>query len=63
MGVVVMVQYTSSLLSQVVSVFENLHQGRILCSTMPHDNMLLTGGDSTVCIPYTSKTQILLVPI
>ena len=34
---------------QVVSVFENLHQGRILCTTMAEDNMLLTGGDSTVC--------------
>ena len=30
-------------------MFENLHQGRILCATMAEDNMLLTGGDSTVC--------------
>ena len=37
------------LLPQVLSVFENLHQGRIHCATMADDNMLLTGGDSTVC--------------
>ncbi|CAI8023122.1 WD repeat and FYVE domain-containing protein 3 [Geodia barretti] len=40
---------------KVVSVFENLHQGRILCSTMPHDNMLLTGGDSTIVCVWEMK--------
>ena len=33
---------------QVVTVFENLHRGRILCSAVGGENMLLTGGDSTV---------------
>lgn len=40
---------------QVVSVFENLHQGRILCAAVPQDNMLLTGGDSTVRITLKQK--------
>ena len=40
---------------QVVSVFENLHQGRILCATAGGENMLLTGGDSTVCTYLCSQ--------
>ena len=33
---------------QVLSVFENLHQGQILCAEVGQDNMLFTGGESTV---------------
>ena len=44
--------YERILLHQVVTVFENLHRGRILCSAVGGENMLLTGGDSTVCSTY-----------
>ena len=33
---------------QVTSVFEGLHEGRILCSAATDDNLLLTGGESAV---------------
>lgn len=33
---------------QVTSVFEGLHEGRILCSAAADNNILLTGGESTV---------------
>ena len=33
---------------QVLSVFENLHQGQILCGEVGQDGMLFTGGESTV---------------
>ena len=33
---------------QVTSVFEGLHQGRILCASVADEHTLLTGGDSTV---------------
>ena len=29
-------------------MFEGLHEGRILCSAAADDNILLTGGESTV---------------
>ncbi len=35
---------------QVTSTYEGLHQGRILCATASSENLLLTGGDSTVGI-------------
>ena len=44
--------YERILLHQVVTVFENLHRGRILCSAVGGENMLLTGGDSTVRSTY-----------
>lgn len=33
---------------QVTSVFEGLHEGRILCTAAADNNILLTGGESTV---------------
>ena len=37
-------------------MFEGLHEGRILCSAAADDNILLTGGESTVC--YNQGIQI-----
>ena len=33
---------------QVTGVFESLHEGRIMCAAAADENMILTGGDSTV---------------
>eukprot|EP00731_Ephydatia_muelleri_P004878 Em0002g1054a len=33
---------------KVTSVYEQLHQGKILCATITENNLLLTAGDSTV---------------
>eukprot|EP00731_Ephydatia_muelleri_P004875 Em0002g1051a len=33
---------------KVTSVYEQLHQGKILCATVTENNLLLTAGDSTV---------------
>jgi hypothetical protein len=35
-------------ISQVIAVFEGLHQGRILCASVADDTTLLTAGESTV---------------
>ena len=43
---------------QVTSVFEGLHEGRILCAAAADDNVLLTGGESTV----TNKITITIIP-
>ena len=42
---------------QVTSVFEGLHEGRILCAAAADDNVLLTGGESTV----TKKIMITII--
>ena len=34
-------------------MFEGLHEGRILCSAAADDNILLTGGESTVKLIMT----------
>ena len=38
---------------QVTSVFERLHQDRILYAAVANEHTLFTGGDSTVC-PFVS---------
>ena len=40
--------YSATVDLQVTSVFEGLHEGRILCTAAADDNVLLTGGESTV---------------
>lgn len=40
--------YMHVLWTQVVAVFEGLHEGRMLCAAVANDNTLLTGGESTV---------------
>ena len=34
----------------VTSVYEQLHQGKIICATVAVNNVLLTAGDSTVSV-------------
>ena len=43
---------------QVTSVFEGLHQGRILCAAVASEHTLLTGGDSTVRLCVSCGTHL-----
>ena len=45
-----------------ISVFEGLHQGRILCSSVANEHTLLTGGDSMVrpCVSCGAHQHCLL---
>ena len=47
---------------QVTSVFEDFHQGRILCAAVASEHTLLTGGDSTVrpCVSCGTHSPIFL---
>jgi len=43
---------------QVTSVFEGLHQGRILCAAVANEHTLLTGGDSMVRLCVSCGTHL-----